>query len=832
MRKESPKTFISELARQIAEHSRWTERQLVNGSVVLRKRIRDLNDDDRTGVYSPYTGNWTTIDLSGIYSWNIVKPTIRANTAALASAKVKIDIKPRFIKDSTAEMAAQVALSVLEQKEREQWTQKLEEFIGNEVQLGAGMFVHAPVNPNKKRKHSLPQFEEVEVSGGGIAVCAGCGTEFEVTEAVETDAVVPCPECDGQAIIQALPETQKFDVPTGYQEFTTGDTDTRGFPFWEFRIDEMNTQGGDLSRAKWFEHHYPASVDELELEYPEAEEAIQGATSDLSYPLRWQYTLASGRTVPETESSDWPVRMKEVRDIWLTPAMYLNVELTEDIVLKSKEGVRFEAKQGGTFADGKFQGEAFEEPPVLCFRLVGENLIDIYPSDFREEFFYISFLSNASTFWALFATELITLQDIVNYVLTIQMYHIRRNAITSIVFNRGSFDPEAFDEDIIPTKENLPFDVPINQQFAIVPALTLSGEPMQMLQAVMAAKGDVTQVQPAMVGETQPGQPYAAQLLQKQQSLGLLAPAALSKATAKVNWSKWQVKTAQKNWTDEDTEELLKLNGEWTEDWIQAFLECNVETDLITDFVQGSEIPTTLIEREAKLRQTLMDIAQIAGVNPELANPRMINEILTEILQAGGIDIDVNNYESDERLAQSRYDKLLEIVQTSPIPPSQDPMQNQMFASQIVAQPVFQPFPFEGHATILEFYSDKARQEASKDDPNYLLLTCLTMLIQMEMQSQTLQGQMMVQQQLEVQAPAMQMQQAQAMQQQEQAGAEAEAGRQAESEGRDFEREKAQADRDERAADREYDAEKTQLEMLDRQEERASKERLAKKATK
>lgn len=832
-RKESPKDFIKSLAFQIKEHSQWTERQLVNASVILRKRLRDLNDDDRTGVYSPYTGNWTTIDLSGIYSWNIVKPTVRANTAALSSAKIKIDIKPRFIKDTEAQMAADVALSVLELKERDQWTQQLEEYIGNEIQLGAGMFLHAPVNPYKKRKHSLPQFEDVEVTGGGSAICGGCGAEFEVTEAVETDAVVPCPECGAQAVVTAIPEKATMSVPTGYEEFTTGDTDTRGYPFMEFRIDELNTQGGNFQRAKWFEHHYPVSLDELELEYPDSAEAIRGAAAELSYPIKWMYTLSTGRTVPMESPTDWPVQLREVRDIWLTPSMYLNVELTDDLELKSKDGVRFAVKEGQTFADGLYEGEPFEEPPVLCFRVVGDELIDIYPSDFREEFFYISFLSNPSTFWALFATELITLQDIINYMLTIQMYHIRRNAITSIVYNRGSFDPEAFEEDLVATKENLPFDVPINQQFAVVPALTLSGEPMQMLQAVMQSKGDITQVQPAMVGETQPGQPYAAQLLQKQQSLGLLAPAALSKANAKVSWAKWQLKTAQKYWTDEDTEDLLKLNGEWTEDWVDAFLDADVCNDLIVDFVQGSEIPTTLIEREAKLRQTLMDLTQLGSVNPELINPKMVNEIFSEILQAGGIDLDINNYESDERLAQSRYDKLLEIIQSNPVPPTEDPMQNQMFAQQIVSKPVFQPFPFEGTQVITEFYADKARQEASKDEPDYLLLTCLTMLIALETQAETLQGQIAVAQQMEMQAPAMQMQQEQAMaaqaQEQEAAGAEREAGQQAEQEGRDYEREKADADREDKQADREFEAQKLELEMLDRAEERKSREKLASK---
>lgn len=825
MRQESPKTFILTLAQKIREHSRPNVRQLVQGSVVLRKRLRDLNDDDRTGVYSPVTGNWTTIDQSGIYSWNIVKPTIRANTTALSSAKVKVDVRPRFIKDSQAQEASEVARGVIEQKEREQWTQGLEEYIANEQQLGAGVFVRVAHNPNKSRKHSLPQWEDVEVLSGGEAICPQCGNEY----IFEDEAVC----CGVPSMVSKEPEANNVPVPTGYQEFSVGCAETTAYPFWEFRVDPFNTQGANLKAAKWFERHYPVPLDELELEYPESAEAIRGASSVWSYALRWQYALQSGKSIPSEDSSDMPVEVREVRDIWITPSMYLNVELTEDLVLKDAEGkIRFKVKQGQTYAQGIFEGKPFEEPPVLCFRLVGESLVDIYPSDFREEFFYVTFLSNPSTFWGLFYTELITLQDIVNYVLTIQMYHIRRNAITSIVYDRESFDPEAFNEDLIPTKRGLPPDTDIKTRFNVVPALTMSGEPMQMLQAVMASKGDITQVQPAMVGESQPGQPYAAQLLQKQQSLGLLASASLSKAAAKVCWAKRNLKLAQEYWTDEDTEELLNLNGEWTEDTIDAFLNCDIETDLIIDFVQGSEIPTTLMERELKLRQTLMDITQLASIDPTLVKPETMNELLMEILQAGGIDLDINNTESDLRLAESRYDKLLEMVKGVPSTP--DPMANDMLARQALSSPVFRAYPFEGHSAIISFYQDKATQEASKNEPNFLVLACLQGMIAAQMQAQVQQGQLMMASQVAIQQPMMQAQSQMAQEQQaasQQGEMEAKQLEAGEKEGeREYDRESRDMDREDAEADRNFQREMKMYEMTEADEERKLRRDEQKKA--
>lgn len=829
MRVLNPKSFIVAFAEKTRESSRWTERQYTNSSVTLRKRLRDLNDDDRTGVYSPITGNWVGgFDLSGIYTWNIVKPTVRANTSALASAEIKIDVKPRFNKDTNAELASQVALSVLELKEREQWTTQLVEYLANEMQVGPGVFLNVKHDPNKSRKHALPKWEEVEVVTGGIAICE-CGSQTPFDEPTEE---VICAECGRPAYVEQEPQSQTVPKQTGYEEFSVGSAATNAYPFFEFRIDPVGTEGANLKKAKWFERHYPVPTDELELEYPESAESIRGADNNWSYPIKWQYTLRTGNFRPVDYLANAPYEMKEVRDIWITPSLYLNVELEEDLILKAADGKkRFFAPKGKTFADGEFEGEKFKEPPVLCFRLVGSELIDVFPSDFREEWIYTTFLSNPSTFWGLYFNELITLQDIINELLTIQMYHLRRNSITSIVYNRNSFDPEELETDLIPTKQALPHDIPIQTQFGIIPPLTLSGEGMQMIQNIMAVKGDLTLVQPAMLGEAQKGQPYAAQLLQKQQAMGSLSPASISLANGKVCWAKRQIALAQEYWTDEDTAELLKQNGEWTEEQVQLFLDCDVENELIVEFIPGSESPSTLIERELKWRQTLADLMQLASIDPSLVKPETINEILTEILQAAGVNLDFNNTEADLRLAESRYDKLLEIVRSAGVQES-DPSVNQMLAQQILQAPDLQPLPFEGHGTIVEFYSDKARQEAARDVPDYLLITCLQGLIQMEIGARVQQGQLMTQAEMAVQQPMMEQQammQQQAMAQEQ--GAESEA-KQLEADNAEAERqreqENRQMDREDAEADRNFQREMKMVEMADKEEDRRAKKEVKK----
>lgn len=752
-------SFVSNLQTRIRDNCRWLEIQLTNASVVLRKRLRDLNDDDRTGAFAPegVGGGWTTIDQSGIYSWNIVKRTIRANTSALITARVKLMAEPPSIKNTKAEMASQVSTALLEEFERTEWTRNLQEYIANEQQLGAGVFLQTKVNPYKKRFHNAPKWDKEETMEPGTAICAECGQTTAVVDEIVPDgagmASVPCAMCGAEAVVETYPKPVEMDVQTGYEEFTTGTPETKAFPFWEFRVDEHGTQGGNIENARWFEHFYPASLDELQLEYPESAEAIQRQSDEWPYALRWQNILLSGQRTLSEFQIDRVVEMRVVRDLYLTPTMYLNHPVSEDFELKNADGKkRFCVKKGQTYDQGIFEGKPFKETPTLCFRVIGNEIIDVYPADFKKEFAYAGFLSSSSTFWALFATELIALQDIVNYMLTVQMYHIRRNAITSIIYNSQALDSESFGSDFIPSKNTLPFDVKVQDTFGVVPALQLQ-EPMQMLQATMSVQGEISSVQPAMVGEAQPNQPYAAQLLQKQQSLGLLSPASLSSAEAKVKMAKQYIRLRKELWTEEDTAGILLTYTDWTEEFIEAFLEADIDHDIHIDFMQGTEIPQSLVEREIKLRQTLQDLMALAPLGPELVSPETLNEILHEIMQAGGVELDVNNTENSLRIAEWRYDKLLSLVGNNP-EKTDDPLWNQGVAAQILQAPEFQPMPFEKHKIIIEFYVEKSGQVLATAEPDYLVATCLVGMIRLQQDAEVQQAQRQLEMTIMAQAPA------------------------------------------------------------------------------
>jgi hypothetical protein len=147
----------------------------------------------------------------------------------------------------------------------------------------------------------------------------------------------------------------------------------------------------------------------------------------------------------------------------------------------------------------------------------------------------------------------------------------------------------------------------------------------------------------------------------------------------------------------------------------------------------------------------------VGQVDPSFVQTDALKEIMRELIQSSGLDIDIGNNESNLRLAESRYDHLVAML--AGVPPTEDMQLMQQIAMQIAQLPLFQPLPYEDYGLILEFFSDKARNEAAREMPNYLLLTCLNMLIQLERQGQVAHAQEEAQMQMEAASPMMQAQQ-------------------------------------------------------------------------
>lgn len=755
--KQTVEGFIADRLDRIRRQSRRVENALTMSSVTMKRRYRDYDLSDNLDTFQGEY--WTNIPKRNFYAMNIIKPTVKANAAAIVSSNTKIDIEPRYVRDAKTRMAADVAQAIRDLKQDEQWTPELLELLATECQVAPGCFVRAYHDPKAPTpfKAKVPKWDTEQMETGGISVCKECGYE---TEGIADK----CGECDGMMEVIEEPGETEMDYVSDVEEYHTGNTVTEFIPSCEIRLDPIDTQGGRLRNARWLEHHYLK---------PTYETGTPGISSEMSFPLRWQLAMQTGTEYfgggIDADAAD---ELTECRDLYMRPAYY--GQLKE--VVNDFEIGKFRVEAGKPLSEATYDGKPIGDR-VLCFQTVDHQIKDVYPCEFRtfdEEFFYTSFVGNPSAFWGLFLTELLPMQDIVNYMLTLQVFHTRRNARTTLIVDSNAFDPEDFERDIAMTKPDYlrPQGENLNDAFGIVPPITLSGEPMNLIHTVMQYKTDVGGVSPSMVGGDASAAGYntaSGQILAKNQSMMQLSAFAQSLAKTKQAWVKKQLVEAQRNWGEEQFGFLLRLNGDWSDEHINAFLECNLETDLVIEFVQGSEIPRTLVEREMALRQFVGDLGALAQLSGQPVPPQVTADILNRIRQYADIDIDVANDEAEQLLIDKRYDLLRREVGGFEIPIDADPAALEQMALQIVsANPDMIPFERENHASAIEWLSDRIMTLAQAEQPDRLLIECLTQLIKMYEAAQVAFAQKQTEMQLAAQAPAMAMEQEQAMQQQEQ----------------------------------------------------------------
>lgn len=765
--KQKLDAFIADVLSRIESQVKRSETRLTETSVTMKRRYRDYDLSDNLDTFKH--GYWTNIPWGerDFYSMNIIKPTIIANKSVMVSTNVKIDIEPRFSRDAQAKMASDVAKAIRDLKYDEQWTADVLELIATECQLAPGCFLRTYFDPEAENPFSAngeTEWDEEEMSTGGMSVCKKCGME-----AMGGAEDCPDEECDGEMETVEEPETESLPVMKGkeYDEGKSGkgNTVTQFIPFSEIRVDEQNTQGGRLKNAKWLEHHYlvPAWT---------VKNAAKG--DPMSVPLRWQLALQAGIDYYGGDQiANTVVEYVEQRDLYLRPEF---LEQVEELSADFEVG-HFKVSAGQKISQGTYKGESVEGKP-LCFKTVGRTILDVCPCDFKtfdEEFIYFTFNANPTEFWGLFLTELLPLQDAVNYMITLQMFHTRRNARTTLLVDSEAFDLEDLERDVAATKPDFvrPPDVPMSNLFSVVPSLGLSGEPMGIIQMMMQYKGDIGGVQPTMVGGDASSQGYttaSGQMLAKNQSMMLLSAFSQSIAKGKEAWVRKQLVEAQRTWSEEQFNFLLKLNGEWTEEHIDAFLECNLDTDIIIEYVAGSEVPRTLMEREMALRAFMQDLMALSQASGQPVPPQTVMDLLQKIKQYTDVDIDVQNQDAELQLIDRRYDLIKKVTDGLQTPPNATPEEMTGVALDLItANPALHPFERENHDAAIEWLSDRIITLAQEEHPNRLLVECLKQMITLYEAAQVSLAQKQAQMQLAAQAPMMEMQQAQQQQQQEQA---------------------------------------------------------------
>jgi len=234
-------------------------------------------------------------------------------------------------------------------------------------------------------------------------------------------------------------------------------------------------------------------------------------------------------------------------------------------------------------------------------------------------------------------------------------------------------------------------------------------------------------------------------------------------------------------------------------------LNCNIERDIDTFFVEGSEIPTSFIERRMDLEHVITTYIEAAMPPPE--------KLLSQYFDLLGLDYDIGGIEADERLADARYftikTGLKQLTGTLSDAPTMipDPMTGQSMEGPspliqaVMSHPQLRVLPKETHQVSIDFYVERETAIMAQDMPDMHLIDCLEEMIRRheakgveDAQTQNAMG-------VAAQAPLMQAAQEMAPAEEPQPDPAQEAQAQA-----DLESQKQQAEAQQKGEDRDFEA--------------------------
>jgi hypothetical protein len=804
--------WLKHLAKEKFELSKRGEDVRTQVTISIHRRFRGASLSDRVGRFIPGgTGLWRGDqegDLDGIdlKTVNITKPGIKMAMSALNSARVQINNEAAN-KNPRLRGAANVCdgLTQFFDESPDHWSDSLESRYNQMIQTGYGAFVRTRHNPKKKADYvETQEWEDQEETMPGEYACAcGSGGPFDADgENLEAEQTT-CPECGKPAEVIKAPTMATIPKPGEKARFNPGDNETTVSSCLEHRIDERNSQGGNIDRANWFEHHYLITDEEMMAEFPGFN--FGADHGDWSYPLKWKWALETGDDIfSYNYQSDEFRRRRERRDIYLLPAEYAHRVEPEDYrLLDGKGKVVFEVKAGDRLTD--------KVPEGFCYSMIGEILCPYWREvDFRNEWSYGCFIPDAHSFWGQPLVELLQLQDDWNTLYTIDMQHRERNSLNQLTYYRDAFDFDDWNHDIVPSAEgwSLPQDKKMSDFWSQLNATPMT-EAVSGLQFLFQILPYVGGAPPEAIGADPPGAQkdnYSAQLLRKQSMLGQLQPAGTSKAACKVHAFRNHMRIAQETWPEERFEYIrTRFGEEWKDDDIQAFLECNFDRDIISDFVEGTEVPTTLIDRIIKIESAIQRYIDAQMPPPE--------DLVRQWFDLNNIDYDAGKVEADQRLADARYETiktgLRELSGTLSDQPTVtiDPMSGQPvegpspLVQAVMSHPQLRVLPKEQHQVSIDFYVSRETALMAQQMPEMPLIDCLEAMIQRHEMKGVEQGQTETATQVAVQQPAIQAAQAMQPPEEPQPDPMQEAQMKA-----DMESQKQEADAKQKAEDRDFQA--------------------------
>lgn len=776
----SPEQYFTLWMRRL-ENETLSMRRLTEMYVTMHRRFRGVTISDQFGYFGtrPDTdGYWIDYDPEQdgeVHPINIVRPDIRANVSALLQVNVGVDVEPPN-QDAKNRDRAEKIQALVDYFERHTWAESHRTLIFDGIQKEGVNLVENYQEAQTGREQTL--YEPVEINSLVAKFqCEACG-ETGTKEIAEEEAEVynqpqvACPFCGEAAtsIVEGVKNYGLKEVP-----HSTTDIKHRIWSGFNFVIDRRGARRDGIKSAKYLQIMDLVDRAELEADYPQF--AFEGPF-EWSWQLKCQHALAQADWSilhlywsPTEESTEWD--LFEKRRIFLHESAYRNYVSPSDWEFVDGNGkVKLTIKRGQTLSEAieATYGKKFE---AICLVFVNDRLIDIEDPEmddpnFRNRFSDVHFLRDSGSYHSVPNWDSKQIQDDITLFNTLKTETAARNSVKPVWFNSEVFDISDFGREYIPSKDGAldPDTGNIQNQVFQPPIAKAADDINEHLQFLLGIRREVSGIQPAMLGEAQPGQPYAAQRQQLEQSFGLLTACSKSYAQMKVESTKQKIRMAFNTWTLEQFQGIASRNGEtWTEEDVIDLVATDLDRDVIIDYVPGTEVPQGNLTRELKFWNGVREALPLiqAAMQSGTLDPDTFRQLLKRIDEFADFDFDLSGKETADAVAQKRFSALSEACEKYREVSSREI--EQMKQEIVAAQPMIDPAtgeaaidelgqpaiqtitvfdtiaeqihfaadlffsPFEDAESQISFFTVEIMREMAKPKPNYMLVEIMQLIV-------------------------------------------------------------------------------------------------------
>lgn len=745
-------------------------RKLWEMYTVMHRRFRGVTVSDQFGYWGtrPETaGAWIDFDPDqdgDVHPINIVRPDIKANVAALLEVNVAIDIESNN-QDAGTQANAERLQKLADFFERDTWNDTDRTILFDCVHKEGTVLVETYLDRSRGcDQHVMTPVQQIQHYGVFECPRTECGFQGVTPLAADqaatgAEVILQCPECQAKGP-GTVKQTTNYDLAE--KQYRTGEITHRFWGGFNFIIDRNGARKRGIQTACYLQTMELVERAEIEERYPQF---------DFSAPFQWSFGLRCQHALANADwtllysdwrtsrgANEWDIFQKNTQ--FLHESAYRNYISPQDWEFRDYRGkCKFKIKRGQSWSDAV---ENSMGKGVKGFRyvMINERLIDIetppeFEPNFRKCFSDVHFLRDSGSYHSVPHWDSVQLQDDITLFNTLKTETAARNSVRPVWFNSEVFDIHDFQRDYIPSKDGATdLETDITKAVFPTPVAEAHNDITEHLQFLLAYRREVSGVQPALLGEAQPDQPYAAQRQQLDRAFGLLKPASTSYAQMKVETTRQKIAAAFEHWTLEQFQEVSSRFGEvWTEQDVASLTSVDLMRDVTIGYVPGTEQPQGNLTKELKFFNGLREVLPL--LQSGAVGPDAIVQILKRVDEFSDFDFDLTGLEVADALAQKRYHMLAEACaeyrgltqrdideykqkvvavehQVDPLTQAEIPVPISAFdavTEEIMFEADLYISPTENVQTQINFFAPEIGRELAKPQPNYVLVEMMQILV-------------------------------------------------------------------------------------------------------